>query len=60
MKEMSVFIHGFYNHHCVRNLKKAKSLYKRALKRSECPTSSFTMLLSVYLTLYSGDPSLLK
>ena len=32
-----------------KNEKVAKSLYKRAIKRSECPMGAFNMLLSIYL-----------
>lgn len=40
---------AFYFHHVVGDFKKAKKLYKEALRRCEFALGCFNMLLSIYL-----------
>lgn len=48
-RNMPVFFHAFYWHHVQVDLKKAKKLYKQAIKRSECPKGAYQMLCSIYI-----------
>ena len=44
-KDKKYFLVAFYHHHIAYQPKKAKSLYKKAIRRSECSRGSFNMLL---------------
>ena len=46
---MPFFLVAFYQHHVVGDFKKAKKLYKEALRRTEFTIGCFNMLLSIYL-----------
>lgn len=48
-KELPFFCHAFYYHHVAEDFKKAKKLYKEALRRAEFTRGSFNMLLSIFL-----------
>lgn len=49
MKQLPFFMLGFYCHHVMNDLKKAKKLYKEAMRRTEFTLGSFNMLLAIYL-----------
>jgi hypothetical protein len=52
VRNMPVFFNAFYQHHIIRDFKKAKLLYKSALLRSECPKGSYQMLCSIFIELF--------
>ena len=52
---------GFYYHHVKQDYKKAKKLYKEAIKRTEFTLGCFNMLLAIYLFEFSfGSKDLAK
>ncbi|CDW76379.1 mrna-decapping enzyme 2 [Stylonychia lemnae] len=53
------FIVGLYYHMVLYNFKKAKSIYKQAIRRSECPKGAFNMLISIHIA-ENSDPNVLK
>lgn len=54
-KEMKYFLVGFYYQFMLGNLEKARIVYKKAIKRSECPKGAFNLLLSIIIS-ENSDP----
>ena len=50
LKELPFFMHAFFNHWIINDHKRAKRLYKEALKRTEFTKGSYNMLVSIYLS----------
>eukprot|EP00347_Sterkiella_histriomuscorum_P013761 403363471 len=58
-RDQKYFLVALYYHMIQHNYKKAKQLYKQAIRRSECPKGAFNMLVSLLISQYS-EPQILR
>lgn len=51
LRSTYIFLYAFYCHFITKDYRRAKSLYKHAIRRSECPKGAYMLLCNVNILL---------